>query len=676
MPRAKTGRIWVGSEEDLKQEPPEDRSPWLWPDPANILGTPPPQRMAIFHFRQLAGRNFQVALVALVVALSSCDEAAAPEGKPGDLTVAAYIDNDASGTLTAGDTPIPGLEVSVFDGTREVTSASTGADGRATFADLAPGSYRIEAAGTLPPGATLTSNPSPTAVIDFRGRSVTVDFRYAMFPGVVTGRVFRDENANGTFEQGTDTPGPGLWVFLRADTGAIGAKLDSVRTDSLGAYRFTLVAPGRYFLEFEQLGAINYGASGRTRAITVVGAATATQNVLFTGSIFVTIRQARATPVDSTVAVIGTITAPPGVFNGATPGANSEIWVQDTTGGIAAFPVPTADSATFRLGTRVEIVGTISTNAGQIQIGRTAAPPTIRARTGGTAISPQPTTAAVARSLIDEGELIRVSGLRVVSLGTGASAFNVTTVSSTNDTLVIRVNGTATGLTRGSFIVGERYNITGILSRFNATPQLKPRFASDVQQIVATPVARIIINEFIANPNAVFDSRGEYIELHNWGTAPANIQNWTIEDAAANKDTIDISLVVPAGGYVLLAINDSTSVNQLPVDWKWERFSLNNTGTPADRIVLKDASGATIDSVSYAEAQAQAGVAVGVRDPSAENADAAGSNWQAQTSTYGPGATPDRGTPRAQNNGYTTPTQPTPLVRGVGSIAPLTMKQR
>ena len=628
--------------------------------------------MSIFHFPPFAVRSSQLA-VAFLVALAACDEVAAPEGQPGDLTVAAYIDNDASGSLTAGDTPITGLAVAVFEGSNQVATAQTGADGRVTFADLAPGSYRVEATGQVPPGATLTSNPSPSAVIDFRGRAVTVDFRYAMFPGIITGRVFRDENGNGTFEQGTDIPGPGLWVWLRADTGAAGAKLDSVRTDSLGAYRFGRVAPGSYFLEFEQLGAINYGASGSTRRITVVGAATTAQNVLFTGSIFVTIRQARATPVDSTVAVIGDITVPAGVFNGANPGANSEIWVQDSTGGIAVFSVPTADSATYRLGTRVEVVGPIALFNGQKQITRTS----IRVRPGGSVVAPKTNTAAQARALTDEGRLIVVSGLRVDSLpsATNPAAFTVRTVSATNDTLRIRVNGTATGLAKSSFILGERYNITGILTQFNGTPQLKPRFPTDVQQIVATPVARIIINEFAANPNAVFDSRGEYIELHNWGTAPANIQNWTIEDAAANKDTIDISLIVPAGGYVLLAINDTTSLNGLPLDWKWERVSLNNTGTPADRIILKDASGATVDSVVYQAAQAAAGVAVGVRDPSADNTDANGSNWQAQTSTYGPGATPDRGTPRAQNDGYITPTQPAPLVRG-GVIAPLTKQQR
>jgi hypothetical protein len=627
--------------------------------------------MAISSSPPLVARSSQVAFFALTIALASCEEAAAPEGSPGDLTVAAYIDNDASGSLTAGDTPLAGFEIVLFDESREIATAQTAADGRVTFSDLAPGSYRVEPAGTPPTGVTLTSNPSPSAVIDFRGRSVSVDFRYAMFPGVITGRVFRDENANGTFEQGTDVPGPGLWVFLRADTGAIGAKLDSVRTDSLGAYRFGLVAPGDYFLEFEQLGAINYGASGATRSITVVGAAIATQNVLFTGSIFVTIREARATPADTTVAVIGDITAPPGVFTSGTGGVNSEIWVQDTTGGIAAFPVPTADSATLRLGTRIEVIGPITLFSGQRQIGRAGATPTIRVRTGGSQVAPKTNTVTEARALTDEGELIRVPGLRVVTVPTGTgAAFTVTTVSASDDTLQIRVAGTATGLTRSSFIVGERYNITGILTQFNGTAQVKPRFATDVQQIVATPQARIIINEIMPNPSATNDA-GEYIEIYNWGTAPQDLQNWKFfGNSLGDTARITTSLIVPAGGYVLLGNNGNTATNGgLVLDYAYTVFNMNNSG---DRVVLKDASGATVDSVAYTSAP-PTNASRGVRDASADNTDVGGTNWQTSTTLYN---AVDAGTPKAQNDGYIAPTQPTPLVRGGGSLAPLNKKQR
>ena len=428
-------------------------------------------------------------LAAGCITLAACEEAAAPEGQLGDITVAAYVDNDASGSLTSGDAPLANFEVALFLGAQQITTARTAADGRVTFSDLEPGSYRLEATGPGPVGSTLASNPSPSAVIDFRGRPVSVDFRYVIFPGTIVGRVFRDENGNGTFEPGTDAPGPGIWVFLRRDTDQAGVKRDSVRTDSLGAYRFTLVPPGSYFLDFEQLGAINYGAGGPTRFVIVVGATTTTLNVLYTGSIFVTVRQARATPVDTTVAVIGDITVPPGVFNGATPGANSEIWVQDTTGGIAAFPVPTADSATLRLGVRVEVVGPITLFSGQKQIGRTASAPTIRVRTGGAAVAPRPNTVVEARALSDEGELIVVSGLTVVLVGGGTSnAFNVTTVSDAGDTLVVRVNGAATGLTRSSFTVGGEYNVTGILTQFIGVAQLKPRFTTDVVPIVRTPI--------------------------------------------------------------------------------------------------------------------------------------------------------------------------------------------
>ncbi len=465
-------------------------------------------------------------LLLVAFALSACEDAAAPEGQPGDLTVAAYIDNDASGSLTAGDTPLANFEIAVLRDGQEVASGTTAGDGRVTFADLAPGSYVIEPGGPVPPGATLTSNPSPSAVIDFRGRPVSVDFRYAMFPGVVEGRVFRDENANGTFEQGTDVPGPGLWVFLRADTGAVGAKLDSVRTDSLGAYRFRLVPPGNYYLEFERAGTINYGASGATRQVSVLGAATTTLDVLYTGSIFITIAQARATAVDTTVAVIGDITAPPGVFTSGTGGVNSEIWVQDTTGGIAAFPVPTADSATLRLGTRIEVIGQITLFSGQRQIGRSAAPPTIRVRSGGAVVAPTPNTVAQARARGDEGELVRVSGLTVVAIGTGTNpAFNVTTVGDAGDTLIVRVNGAATGLTRSSFTVGEEYNVTGILTQFNGTAQVKPRFASDVFHIVRTlirdaralaPGTAVTVLGNITAPPGVFVSGSGGVNSEIW----------------------------------------------------------------------------------------------------------------------------------------------------------------
>ena len=335
------------------------------------------------------------------------------------------------------------------------------------------------------------------------------------------------------------------------------------------------------------------------------------------------------------------------------------------------FSVPTADSATYRLGTRVEVVGPIALFNGQKQITRTS----IRVRPGGSTVAARANTVPEARALTDEGKLIVVSGLRVVAVGGGTSnAFNVTTVSSASDTLIVRVNGAATGLTRASFIVGERYNVTGILTQFSGAAQLKPRFPTNVQQIVATPVARIVINELMPDPAFVADGAGEWIELYNWGTASIDIQNWKLfGNSAGDTARITSSLVIPAGGYVVLGINGDPIANGgVPVDFVYRSgYSLNNSTTTGDVVMLRDAAGATVDSVVYVSPPI--GATMALRDASADNTDAKGTNWQTSTTPYNGS---DKGTPRAQNDGYITPTQPTPLVRGGGSLAPLNTKQQ
>src|SRR5687768_5663559 len=126
-----------------------------------------------------------------VIALGACDEASAPEGREGTLTVRAFIDSDASGTLTASDAPIPGLSVILTRDGADVATQQTLADGSVTFEDLPPGSYRVRTTGTLPPGAMLVSNPEPTAAINFQGDSVDVGFLYTLLPASISGRVVR-----------------------------------------------------------------------------------------------------------------------------------------------------------------------------------------------------------------------------------------------------------------------------------------------------------------------------------------------------------------------------------------------------------------------------------------------------------------------------------------------------
>jgi DNA/RNA endonuclease YhcR with UshA esterase domain len=424
------------------------------------------------------------ALVAL--ALAGCSDPSAPDGTSGALTVRAYIDRDASNSFTTADSALAGVVVALARDGAEVSRQTTGATGAVSFADLAPGSYQLSTSGATPAGAVLTSNPSPTVAVAFQGGQRAVDFTYAYFPGVVSGVVYRDENANGAFES-TDTPGPGITVYLRRDSaGPATGIVDSTVTGNDGAYRFARVAPGTYFVAFRNPGTISFGAAGDTRRVTVSPQGTFTLSPSFTGSLIIGILEARTKAVGATVAVVGNVTVRPGTFPVGTT-ANSEIWIQDATGGIAVVNVPTADSATYALGDQVEVTGPISLFSGQRQIAATR----VRRLAAGTVVAPLSLTAAQARALgTNEGRLVRVNGVTVATIPTGTgAAFTVIGTDAGGDTVQIRVNGLPTGLTRASFTVGSRYNLTGVLTQFNGVAQIKPRTAADLA--AAAPLSTI-----------------------------------------------------------------------------------------------------------------------------------------------------------------------------------------
>ncbi len=586
-------------------------------------------------------RPILLAAVVAAILVSACDEASAPEGREGTLTVRAYVDNDATGTQTTPDLPVSGLAVTLSRNGVVVATQSTAANGLATFDGLAPGSYRVRTSGTVPTGAMLVSNPEPSAVINFRGDSVDVGFQFAFLPATISGRVVRLAD---------DAGAENVQVVLKR----AGLTVATTTTSATGAYQFQRLAGGDYQLEFERAGAIDYGTAGNTRSVTVTAGQTATMDVNYTGSIFITVAEARAAAVGTRVAVIADVTVPAGRFT-STNDTRSEIWVQDATGGLAVFFVPTADSALYRVGQRVEVVGERSAFVGQEQIaGSTATPLVVRQRTGGTVRAAKTITAAVAKSLADEGQLVRVAGLRVLTISAAdtSGAFNVIVASAANDTLVIRNHRDNTGLTPASFTVGTTYDITGVLTQNNTTVQVKPRFPADVVAATVPGVGpRIVINELMANPDSLLaDVNAEYVELYNYGTASIDLQNWIIADNFG-VDTIKTSLIVPAGGYVILGANADPALNggiQVDFDFKTD-IALSNT---ADRFTLKDPAGVTIDSVGYATGAAVPGTSRGVIDASADNSNVNGANWVAQSSVY---FQANRGTPRARNDGYVAP---------------------
>ncbi len=160
----------------------------------------------------------------------------------------------------------------------------------------------------------------------------------------------------------------------------------------------------------------------------------------------------------------------------------------------------------------------------------------------------------------------------------------------------------------------------------------------------------LVITELMSNPKAVSDSKGEWIEIYNPGTADVNLEGYMLADEVTVTGHViygdGSGIIVPAGDYVVLASDASKTDNGgLLASGTWSGFGLSNGG---DTVALMNPDGTVIDQVTYADGKAgwpaaEAGVAWHL-DPAKLNAkdNDAGASWCVATTTYGKG---DKGTP-------------------------------
>ena len=182
-----------------------------------------------------------------------------------------------------------------------------------------------------------------------------------------------------------------------------------------------------------------------------------------------------------------------------------------------------------------------------------------------------------------------------------------------------------------------------------AMTSLSPLVPTSASAVVSPLGGQLVINEFLADPNAVTDANGEWFEVYNRGTASVDLKNFRIASGNDAVHTITASVIVPPGGYVVLGRIASSGTNGgATVAYAYgTAITLANS---SDWLSLRDGSGASVDSVSWSSTTA--GAAWGVKDPSLAHATVGGTNWQLQTTTFGLG---DKGTPAAQNNGFVAP---------------------
>ncbi len=177
------------------------------------------------------------------------------------------------------------------------------------------------------------------------------------------------------------------------------------------------------------------------------------------------------------------------------------------------------------------------------------------------------------------------------------------------------------------------------------------------QKEAPTAPSSVIVNEILFDPAAVGDSAGEWVELYNPTAQGVDIQGWKLADKSATHTIAAAagSLVVPAGGYLVLGVNADASANGgAPVSYAWKSLAMSNS-TQGGRVALYNGSGALVDEVLYQTSAGKDGwpgkvtgasyqLAPGITDAKANDA---GGAWCVATQAFGKG---DKGTPGKAND--------------------------
>ncbi|MFH1530428.1 MAG: lamin tail domain-containing protein [Pseudomonadota bacterium] len=167
----------------------------------------------------------------------------------------------------------------------------------------------------------------------------------------------------------------------------------------------------------------------------------------------------------------------------------------------------------------------------------------------------------------------------------------------------------------------------------------------DPDLCVAPPDATVVINEFMNNPEGNDDTTGEWIELFNASLAPVNVNGWSLWDEGADGHIIQgTSLVIPPGGYLLLARSNNPQANGgLAPDYVYYNFILSNG---ADEIILKNTQGLEMDRVQYGGTYTMTpGASMELASPYLDNNTP--THWFPASLPWGAGV--DKGTPGEPN---------------------------
>lgn len=186
------------------------------------------------------------------------------------------------------------------------------------------------------------------------------------------------------------------------------------------------------------------------------------------------IEDAKQEALATTVTIAGIVTAQPGRFR------NDNLYMQDPSGGIQVFGVPSALGLVE--GDSVEVTGELGAFNGQLQI---VAPRFAANVTSGVAL-PDPVELTTAQAATQTtglsaniGRLVQVRGVTVGAFASGNASMD----DGSGASLLRLDNNANANIGTATFVAGRCYDITGILGFFNGASQLQPRTLSDVTEV-------------------------------------------------------------------------------------------------------------------------------------------------------------------------------------------------
>lgn len=208
------------------------------------------------------------------------------------------------------------------------------------------------------------------------------------------------------------------------------------------------------------------------------------------------------------------------------------------------------------------------------------------------------------------------------------------------------------GATTTDNSLGANWCVT--IDRYNDQDFGTPGAVGDCDE--PAPAAPLMISEVMRNPAAVFDSRGEWIEIYNPTSDPVDLRNWSIGDEGSEHHVIRASVIVPADGFVVLGRSSDVDTNGgVAVDHATGPAMVLINGE--DELLLHDHHGRLIDEVRWSNSDLMPRPNGGSMSRTTASLETFGpttdaSAWCTTSDQFGAG---DRGTPGVANTCTPTP---------------------